>query len=107
MKAGWLRHSITIQQKSGSSRSAIGEDVPAWATLATVWASIEPIRGSEGVALRTEGSEITTKIRTWYVAGVTPAMRVVHGSVVYNILEAYSPLEKGVELEMLCSREAS
>jgi len=34
-------------------------------------------------------------------------MRVVHGSVVYNILEAYSPLEKGVELEMLCSREAS
>ena len=107
MKTGWLRHEIEIQQKSGSSRNTIGEDVPNWATLACVWASVEPIRGKEGMLLRQEGSEITTKIRCWYVEGVTPAMRVVHGTAVYNILEAYSPKELGVELEMLCSREAS
>ena len=106
MKAGRLRHSVTIQQDSGTTRSAIGEIVANWTAFATVWASVEPLRGTEAITLRMEGSEITTRIRTRYVDGVKPAMRVLHGTDLYNIVEVFSPQERKAELEMLCRRDA-
>lgn len=106
MNAGMLDHLVRIESKTETTRSAIGEEVVVWATFASTWASIEPMRGNEAVALRMQGAEMSTRIRTRYLSGVKPAMRVVDGDDVYNILEVYSPREKKRELEMLCSRDA-
>lgn len=106
MNPGGLSHLVRIESRTETTRSAIGEEVVTWATFASMWASIEPIRGEEGLTLRAQGSEITTRIRMRYIPDVKPAMRVVHGDDVYSILEVYSPREKRRELEMLCSRDA-
>lgn len=106
LSGGSLSHLIRIEYESGTTRSAIGEPVLTWATFASVWASVEPLRGNEAIALRMQGAEISTRIRTRYIPGVKPSMRVVHGDDIYNIHEAYSPFERKRELEMLCSRES-
>lgn len=106
MKSSWLRHQITIQRDTGTASSVIGEDLPVWEDFITLRASVEPLHGNEAINLRMQGAEITTRIRTWYVAGVKPAMRVLFCDDVYNILEVYSPLEKRVELMMLCRKDA-
>lgn len=42
IKAGQLRHRITFQM-SVTTRDDYGGSVQAWADVATVWASIEPL----------------------------------------------------------------
>ena len=106
MRAGSLQHRVEIQHQTGTTRSAIGEEIPSWTVFAIRWASIEPLRGNEFISLRMQGSELTTRIKTRYLDGVKAAMRVVHGTDVYNIIEAYSPFAKKRDLEMLCIRDA-
>lgn len=105
MKAGLLRHRVTIQSKT-VTRNTIGEDVVTWGTHASLWASVTPLRGTEYVSLRQQGSDLTTRIRTRYVAGVIPSMRVLHGTDAYEIQEVFSPAELKAELEMLCTKAA-
>lgn len=106
MNPGGLSHLIRIEYKSDATRTGIGEPVVTWATFASIWASVEPLRGNEAIALRMQGAEISTRIRARYIPGVKSSMRVVHGDDIYNIVEAYSPREAKRELEMLCSRDA-
>ena len=106
MNPGGLSHLIRIEYKSGTTRTAIGEEQVTWATFASVWAWLEPLRGLEAISLRMQGSEVTTRVRIRYIPGVKPSMRVVHGDDVFQILEVYSPLEKRRELEMLCRKDA-
>lgn len=106
MKAGRLRHLVDIQQKS-VTRNTFGEEVVTWATFADdIWASVEPIRGQEFVALRQQGSELTTRIRCRYVSGVTPSMIVRFNGEEYAISEVISPMERDRELELLCVKAA-
>ena len=46
MLAGTLDRRIVIQQRTDTPDSA-GEPVPAWTTLATVWANVTHLRGTE------------------------------------------------------------
>lgn len=106
MNPGLLTHKVAIEYISGTTRSAIGEELPTWSVFACLWARVEPLRGIESINLRMEGAEMTTRIRTRYIQGVKPAMRIKQGADTYQILEVYSPLEKRRELEMLCRKDA-
>ncbi|MBO8183770.1 MAG: phage head closure protein, partial [Archaeoglobus sp.] len=46
MRAGELRHRITIQQMQ-DTQNEYGEPTKEWVDAATVWASIEGLRGRE------------------------------------------------------------
>ncbi len=106
MRAGRLRHLVDIQQKS-VTRNTFGEEVVVWASFADdIWAAVEPIRGQEFIALRQQGSELSTRIRCRYVPGVTPSMRVRFGDEAYEIQEVISPHERDRELELLCVKDA-
>lgn len=106
MRAGRLRHQVTIQQLVAGSpgQQLNGEPDESWtAYLTDVWASIEPLRGRELFAAQEHHSEITTRIELRYRPGVTAKMRVLHGSTVYNILAVLDPEQRHIKLQLLCS----
>lgn len=105
MRAGRLRHSVTLQSKSVSRDAAGGESI-TWTTFATVWAEVQPLSGREYVAMRQAQADVAVRVRMRYVAGVNPAMRVVHGSAIYNVLEVIDVAGRQRELELMCTGEA-
>lgn len=105
MRAGRLRHSVTLQSKSVSRDAAGGESI-MWTTFATVWAEVQPLSGREYVAMRQAQADVAVRVRMRYVAGVNPAMRVVHGSAIYNVLEVIDVWGRQRELELMCTGDA-
>jgi len=104
MQAGKLRHRVTIEQPT-ETQDAYGSVVQSWATLATVWAAIEPVTGRERFAttgdVRYAENEVHIRIR--YRDDITPKMRVVHGSDVYNIRAVMDRWGRGQELLLRCT----
>lgn len=105
MKAGTLNRRVAVQSYT-PSRAANGEETKSWSTVATVWASIDPLSGRELLAARDVLAEVSTRIRMRYLSGVTPKMRITHGSSVYRIESVIESQLEGRELELLCVSEA-
>lgn len=108
MQAGKLRHRVTIQQLAAGSpqKSAMGAPSKAWTDLATVWADVRPLRGRSLFLAQQAQSKVTTVIEIRYsaaVAGVTAAMRVVHGSAIYDIESAINPEQMNERILLQCS----
>lgn len=85
MQLGKLRHRVTIESSS-ASRDEFGGEVLTWATVATVWAAVEPLSGREFLDARRQEAEVSTRIRIRYRAGLVPGMRVTWGDHIYDIL---------------------
>ena len=80
----------------------MGGMIPAWETLATVWAAVEPLNGREFFAASTTLSETTTRVRIRYRAGLTVADRINHGGTLYNIQASINPRSGDRELVLMC-----
>jgi len=101
MDPGKLRHRVTIQQNN-PSQDAEGVMTENWVNLATVWASIETLQGRELLAAQAIAAEASTRIRIRYREGITPAMRILYGSRVFDIQSSLDPEEKHQELHLMC-----
>jgi len=122
---GKLRHRITIQEPISiqdtygqpnvwidvGAPSGIGnitdEVITAaiaepWADVATIWASIEPLSGREFFAAQQVNAEVTTRIRTRYLAGIKSSMRVVYGSRIFDIQSIIDIEERHTEMHLMC-----
>lgn len=103
MKAGKLRHRITLQAQS-ATQDAFGGQANTWTDVATVWAEIITLEGRELLAAQAVHNESRYKIRIRGIAGgVNPAWRVKFGSRYFNILNAMNAEERGIEWQLLCS----
>ncbi len=104
MRAGKLRHRVTIQQKSGNQDSFGGESWDNPTIVATVWAAVEPlqVRWKESVAGNQEIAEATTQIRMRFREGITTGMRAVHGSTTYDFEAAIDVDGRKRELILMC-----
>lgn len=103
MRAGKLRHSITIQRQH-TATDAMGSASEDWVDVASgVAASIEPLSGRELYAAQQHHSEVTVRIRMRYRDGVLPSMRVLHRGVAYPILYPINPGMKNAELQLMCA----
>lgn len=85
MRAGELRHRITIQQAT-VTRDGFGAEIPAWADVATIWAKIETVSGTESVgpeqvATATLVHEVTIRYRD----DIQPTMQVVWNARLFTI----------------------
>lgn len=113
IRTGKLRHQVTIQRLSTGSpqRTPLGEADATWQTYAIVWASIEPVIGREYLAAQQVQSKVDTKIRTRYLTGycdaITAKMRVMFGSVIYNIEAAVNVDTRNEEWLLYCSTGAN
>jgi len=100
MKAGDLRHRITIQENQ-PVKDAEGIVQDNWVDIATVWAAIKPLSGRELLAAQAVQSETTGTIEIRYRAGITPSQRAVFGSRIFEILAVLNIEERNRELRLL------
>jgi SPP1 family predicted phage head-tail adaptor len=101
IQPGKLRYPVIIQKLVGTLDAA-GQEVLTWQTHGTRWASIEPLQGRELLSARLIQSEVTTRIRLRYLAGVKAKMRVLFGSRVFDIQDVINPEERNIELQLMC-----
>jgi SPP1 family predicted phage head-tail adaptor len=92
-----MRHRVKLQQRS-SGQDAAGGVLDAWEDFATRWASMERASGREVWASAQRSGRVPAVFRLRYLAGVTPAMRLVFDGRVYNILSAVDMAGRREEL---------
>lgn len=102
VRAGKLRHRITIQYKSSESPDSAGNPQPVWADEATVWGSVEPLSGREFFAAQQVNSEVTHRITMRYRSGMDPEKRIKFGTRYFGILAVLNREERNISLELLC-----
>jgi len=106
MRAGSLRHRLTIQSKN-STGDGMGGMTFSWSDDKTVYGAIWPLRGTERLTAQSLESEITCQIRIRYTADVTPAKRIQRGDSTqcFDIVSVVNPDYRNRELILYC-REA-
>ncbi len=102
--AGTLKDRITVQSVT-ETRSGSGQVNEAWATFATRWASVEPLQGREFFDSQQVNADITTRIRLRYLEGITPKMRVLYKTRVFNVTSVVNVEERSIETQLLCTED--
>ena len=91
MRAGELKHRITIQHAVETQSSTSGAIIATWDTFAQRSASIESESGKEFADAKLIHAELTHLIRMRGFCSVTPKMRVLlYDGRILEILSAYS-----------------
>ncbi|MBU1567714.1 MAG: phage head closure protein [Proteobacteria bacterium] len=104
MNAGKLKFNVSVQTRSTGVDSEYGGQVTTWTTtVASLWVNIEFLTGSELLAAQAVNNKVNVRITARYRTGITEAMRIVHGSDIYDI-HAVSPVpDKFYGMAMLCT----
>jgi SPP1 family predicted phage head-tail adaptor len=107
MRAGKLRHRVTLQSPTGS-RDAVGERVTTWTNVAEdVPAEIEPISGREQFLAAQRQATTSHIVRLRYAsmwAAMDASWRVLFGSRVFTIDAPPKNVgESDVELILQCT----
>ena len=88
MQAGRLNRRCTLQAP-GTTQDELGQPIPGWTDVATVWADIRMKlslkSGLESIKAGAPVSVVQASIRVRYRAGITAGMRVVHNLQAFNI----------------------
>ena len=87
LKAGRLRHRVTIEALTLTQDSTTGEVTESWtAFAANLPAEVAPVSVREFISARQIQAEVTTMILIRFLPGLRPDMRIVHGTKVYDPL---------------------
>lgn len=105
MRAGRLRHRVTIQNKS-VVHDSFGEETIIWTTLATVWGQIEAAGGRESVEERQAEAERTVRMTMRYRSDVRPEMRATWSGHTYDIRAVLDAEGRGREMMLICEENA-
>ena len=101
MQAGRLNRKCQLQSPS-QSVDELGQPVPGWTDVATVWADIRMKSGLESIKAGASVSTVQASIRIRYRAGINAGMRLVHNLQAYEIL-AVQPDVGGREfVDLVC-----
>ena len=101
MRAGQLRHRITIQENTPAPDD-YGGAVDSWAEVDVVWGSVEPLAGREFLDARRLEAEVTTRIRIRYLAGLVPGMRATWDGHTYDITAVLETESRRREIVLMC-----
>lgn len=101
LAAGPLNQRVTIKSRA-AGQDAAGQPNGSWADVVTVWASVRHGTGSEAIRAGETASVTKASIRIRWRAGVTPAMRVYHGSDVYEVLQVLPDYGTRMHVDLVC-----
>lgn len=101
VNSGELNKKLSLQAPT-VTRDTDGAEIITWATLTTVWGSINPISGKEYWQAQQVNSELTHNIKIRYRSGLNTKMRFLYGNRIFNILTIVNPTEKNVEFICKC-----
>lgn len=104
VQAGRLRKRIVIEQITGEEPNDLGQPVPVWGTLATRWASVDPVAtsGREYLQAAALQSDVTHRVELRYLAAVTPKCRITWGSRTLEIMSVADVEERGRMTVLMC-----
>lgn len=103
MRAGKLRHRISIERAIETQDSSYNEAVLQWVLFAEVSANIIPLSGRELIRAKQVELETDTEITIRYMDGLSPKMRIVYRDRVFEILNIINTEERNREIRLLCS----
>lgn len=101
MRSGNLRHRIEIQRQI-HGENEYGDPIHEWKTFAKVWAEVLDLKGREFWQAAQVQSEITSRLRIRYLAGVEASMRVLHEGRTLEIDHILDPDGRKRELHLFC-----
>lgn len=105
LAAGKLDRRITLQRFT-ETRDEYNEPVKTWVTLATRWASYEPIRDGEKFSASETMAGLSARFVIRYsaaVADLDPKDRLVFKGVIYEIVGVKETEGRNVGLEITCA----
>lgn len=106
IRAGRLRHKITIQTPTEGAAGDYGERETSWTTYHTCWAEIVPQTGREFARAKMVQEEMSHLVRIRYTPDVTAAMRILHdGRHLYLTGPPIDANERHRELLLTCKEQ--
>ena len=99
MKAGLLRHRVTLQSRVDTV-DAIGQPSTSWLDTATLWGDVRYLTGLGALKAGADISQSNASIRVRHTA-VNAGQRVVYGNEVFDI-EAVLPDGKRQWVDLVC-----
>jgi head-tail adaptor len=102
LDSGKMRHVVRIEQRA-TTQDASGEPALTWTLFASRRAAIVRTPGREIWSSEERQGRVPTLFRLRFLEGVLPAMRVIHGDKVFNILSAIDP--DGMRAELVLNTE--
>ena len=103
MQAGRLNRRCTLQAP-GTATDELGQPIPGWTDVATVWGDIRMKSGLEAIKAGSPVSTVQASIRIRYRAGINAGMRVVHNLVAYNIVAVMPDLSGREFIDLACEQ---
>lgn len=85
MRAGRLRHRVSIQSLVATLNTTTGEVTDTWTEFASVKAAVEPVRASEFSSADQTQAKVLVNVIIRYRSGILSSMQVVHGDHTYQI----------------------
>ncbi len=101
MRAGELRHRITLQQPV-HTRSAFNEDVTTYADVAMVWGAIEWGSGRRYLEAKQLNAEVQGVVRIRYRSDIQAQWRIEYGARYFQILSIANAGERNYQLDLIC-----
>ncbi len=107
MQAGLLRKTGLLQQRD-VKQDATGAQVVTWATIASLRAFIEPIRGQKGLDAQVINAEVTHQITIRYFRLLSKPlevakMRLLYGERIFIIHASINKDERNREVLLLAT----
>lgn len=104
MRAGALRHKVTIEQPT-NSQDSMGGLTQTWTTYAIRFAEVKPLSGREFFDAQQYAADVNYRIRLRYddtSKNITPSMRVSWDSRVFDIESVINRDERNKEIILMC-----
>lgn len=103
MKAGKLRHRVTIQNPPGATKNSLGEPSDTWTDFCTVWAEIRPLTVREQILAQSNQSSVTHEIIMRWRAGIVAKQRAQFNGRTFDIIGVRNIEERNTELRLMCA----
>ena len=102
MRAGTLTDLVSLQEP-GTVQDEIGQPVPGWTEVASLWANIRYMSGLESIRAEASVSVTKVSIRIRKRAGITSSMRIVDAQgTVYAIESVLPNLQNRDQIDLVC-----
>lgn len=103
MRAGQLRHFISIELNDATTQDSLGGIEPSWKTYHRGWSNVVELAGRELEFARQRAPNSTFQINLRFIPNVTTDMRIRHDQRLLNIENVNNVGERNIELLLLCS----
>lgn len=101
MQAGLLNRRVTLQQP-GTAEDELGQPIPGWTDVATLWGDVRLRSGLESVKAGAVVSTVQASVRIRYRTGINAGMRVLVDSVPYEVLAVQPDVGGREYVDLVC-----